>query len=74
MFAGFLGERRGDVLQNGFSQNTNMVITQDGGLTFPTSLANPFPPASRNRKGRPTVTKPISDRASATSTRIPRSR
>src|SRR5262249_1058187 len=28
MFAGFLGQRRGDVQQNGFTQNTNMVLTQ----------------------------------------------
>jgi hypothetical protein len=43
MFAGFLGERRGDVLQQGFTQNTNMVLTNDNGLTFLTNLANPFP-------------------------------
>lgn len=42
MFAGFLGQRRGDVLQNGFSQNTNMVLTTDNGLTWATTLANPF--------------------------------
>lgn len=42
MFAGFLGERRGDVLQNGFTQNTNMVLTTDNGLTWATTLANPF--------------------------------
>ncbi|HPT25888.1 MAG TPA: TonB-dependent receptor [Bryobacteraceae bacterium] len=42
MFAGFLGERRGDVIQNGFSQNTNMVLTTDSGLTWATTLANPF--------------------------------
>ncbi|MBI4905185.1 MAG: TonB-dependent receptor [Acidobacteria bacterium] len=42
-FAGFLGERRGDVLQNGFTQNTNMVLTNNNGLTFLTNLANPFP-------------------------------
>ena len=43
MFAGFLGERRGDVLQNGFSQTTNMVQTEDNGLHWLTSLDNPFP-------------------------------
>ena len=43
MFAGFLGERRGDVFQNGFTQNTNMVLTNDNGLHFLTTLANPFP-------------------------------
>ncbi len=42
-FAGFLGERRGDVIQNGFTQNTSMVLTRDNGLTFISSLANPFP-------------------------------
>lgn len=43
MFAGFLGERRGDVFQNGFTQNTNIVLTRDNGLHFLTTLANPFP-------------------------------
>jgi hypothetical protein len=38
-----LGQRRGDVQQNGFSQNTNMVLTKDNGLTWLTTLANPFP-------------------------------
>ena len=44
-FAGFLGERRGDVLQNGFTQNTNMVLSNNNGLpgSFLTTLANPFP-------------------------------
>ena len=43
MFAGFLGERRGDVFQNGFTQNTNMTVSTDNGLHFATTLANPFP-------------------------------
>jgi hypothetical protein len=43
MFAGFLGERRGDVYQNGFTQNTNMVLTKDNGLHFLTTMDNPFP-------------------------------
>ena len=43
MFAGFLGQRRGDVQQNGFTQNTNMTLTNDNGLHFLTTLANPFP-------------------------------
>jgi hypothetical protein len=42
MFAGFLGQRRGDVQQNGFTQTTNMVLTTDNGLHFNTTLANPF--------------------------------
>ncbi|MBN9661893.1 MAG: TonB-dependent receptor [Acidobacteria bacterium] len=51
MFAGFLGERRGDVIQNGFSQNTNMVLTRDSGLTWATTLANPFPDGISEPKG-----------------------
>jgi hypothetical protein len=43
IFAGFLGQRRGDVQQNGFTQNTNMTLTTDNGLHFLTTLANPFP-------------------------------
>jgi hypothetical protein len=43
VFAGFLGQRRGDVVQNGFTQNTNMVLTTDNGLHFISTLANPFP-------------------------------
>lgn len=41
-FAGFLGERRGDVQQNGFTQTTNSILTRDSGLTFLTGMANPF--------------------------------
>ena len=51
MFAGFLGERRGDVLQNGFSQNTNLVLTRDSGLTWATTFANPFPDGVAEPKG-----------------------
>ncbi len=51
MFAGFLGERRGDVIQNGFSQNTNMVLTTDSGLTWATTLANPFKNGISEPKG-----------------------
>ncbi len=43
MFFGFLGQRRGDVVQSGFSRNTNYVPTQDNGLTFLSTLSNPFP-------------------------------
>lgn len=43
MFAGFLGERRGDVFQNGFTQNTSMILTQDNGLHFLATMADPFP-------------------------------
>ena len=51
MFAGFLGERRGDVQQNGFTQNTNMVLTRDSGLTWATTLANPFPDGISEPRG-----------------------
>jgi hypothetical protein len=34
MFYGFLGQRRGDVLQNGFSSTTNLQVTLDQGVTF----------------------------------------
>ncbi|MEO8592123.1 MAG: TonB-dependent receptor [Candidatus Solibacter sp.] len=43
MFAGFLGERRGDVIQQGFTQNTAMTVSRDNGLTFAATMANPFP-------------------------------
>src|SRR5450759_4293189 len=43
MFAGFLGERRGDVFQNGFTQNTTMTVSSDNGLHFDSTLATPFP-------------------------------
>jgi hypothetical protein len=42
MFYGFLGERRGDVIQSGFSQTTNMVPTIDN-VNFIATLSNPFP-------------------------------
>ena len=43
MFYGFLGQRRGDVIQSGFSANTNLVPSLDNGLTFVATLSNPFP-------------------------------
>ncbi len=43
MFYGFLGQRRGDVVQSGFSQNTNIIPSLDNGLTFIATLSNPFP-------------------------------
>jgi hypothetical protein len=42
VFYGFLGERRSDVIQSGFSQNTNVVPTTDN-IHFIGTLANPFP-------------------------------
>ncbi len=43
IFFGFLGQRRGDVIQTGFSRNTPMIATNDNGLTFSSTLSNPFP-------------------------------
>jgi hypothetical protein len=43
IFYGFLGQRRGDVIQTGFSRNTPFVPTLDNGLTFLSTLSNPFP-------------------------------
>ena len=42
LFYGFLGQRRGDVVQSGFSANTNQNLTLDNGLTFIETLSNPF--------------------------------
>ena len=42
MFYGFLGQRRGDVIQSGFSSTTSMVPSLDNGLTFIETLSNPF--------------------------------
>lgn len=43
MFFGALGIRRGDGIQTGFSQLTNYIASLDGGLTFASNLANPWP-------------------------------
>ena len=43
IFFGFLGVRRGDVIQTGFSETTQLIPSLDGGLTFRATLANPFP-------------------------------
>jgi hypothetical protein len=42
MFAGFLGERRGDVYQNGFTQTTTATFTTNSGVNWLTTLTNPF--------------------------------
>jgi hypothetical protein len=42
MFYGFLGQRRGDVIRTGFSQNTPLTVSLDNGLTFFETLSNPF--------------------------------
>ena len=42
MYYGFLGQRRGDVVQIGYSQSTPMTVSTDNGLTFIETLSNPF--------------------------------
>ena len=42
IFFGFLGQRRGDVVQSGFTRDTNLVPTVDG-INFIGTLSNPFP-------------------------------
>jgi hypothetical protein len=42
IFFGFLGERRGDVIQTGFTRDTNYIPTTDS-INFPNLLDNPFP-------------------------------
>ncbi|MFB3903925.1 MAG: TonB-dependent receptor domain-containing protein [Acidobacteriota bacterium] len=43
IFFGFLGQRRGDVIQTGFSRNTPFIATVDNGVSFIADLSNPFP-------------------------------
>ena len=75
MFAGFLGERRGDVFQNGFTQNTNMVLTHGQRTPLPDHAGQPLPAsASPNRWARPPACRLTWDRASRSSTRTRRSR
>lgn len=38
-----LGLRRADVLQNGFDRNTSFIPSKDSGLSFYSTLSNPFP-------------------------------
>jgi hypothetical protein len=42
IFFGFLGQRRGDVIQTGFSTNTALTPSLNNGLTFIETLSNPF--------------------------------
>jgi carboxypeptidase family protein/TonB-dependent receptor-like protein len=42
IFFGFLGQRRGDVTQSGFSRDTPIITTTDG-THFTSTLSNPFP-------------------------------
>ncbi len=43
VYFGPLGAQRGDVIQLGFSQRTELVPSLDNGLTFVADLNNPFP-------------------------------
>ena len=49
-FAG-MGLRRFDVTQNGFERNTSFIPTKDSGLTFYSTLSNPFPDGILNPVG-----------------------
>ncbi len=51
IFFGFLGQRRNDVQQAGFNGITSVTPTNDNGLTFATTLANPFPNGVNEAKG-----------------------
>ncbi len=50
IFYGFLGERRGDVIQTGYSITTNFVPTIDN-VNFVSTLSNPFPNGILNPVG-----------------------
>ncbi len=39
---GFLGQRRGDVIQSGYNVNTNLIPTLDNGLTWYETLSDPY--------------------------------
>ncbi|MCX6631123.1 MAG: TonB-dependent receptor, partial [Candidatus Solibacter sp.] len=43
MYFGSLGVRQSDPIQPGYTQATQIVPSNDGGVTFAASLANPFP-------------------------------
>jgi len=43
LFYTFMGVRRGDVIQSGFSFTTQVTATQDSGLHFIADIKNPFP-------------------------------
>ena len=43
MYFGSLGTRLGEVIQTGFTRATQLVPSNDGGVTFAGTLANPFP-------------------------------
>jgi len=51
IYFGFLGQRRGDVVQHGFDGVTDLVPTNDGGLTWAATLSNPFPSGIKEPRG-----------------------
>jgi len=51
IFYGPLGIPRGDVVQYGFSQSTQLVPSLDNGMTFVATLSNPFPDGIREPRG-----------------------
>jgi hypothetical protein len=51
IYFGFLGQRRGDVVQHGFDGITNFVASNDGGLTWAATLSNPFPSGIQAARG-----------------------
>ncbi|MFN0122518.1 MAG: TonB-dependent receptor domain-containing protein, partial [Blastocatellia bacterium] len=51
IFYGFLGQRRGDVIQSGFSQVTPFVASLNNGLNFTSTLSNPFPSGVQEPRG-----------------------
>ncbi|HUQ90521.1 MAG TPA: TonB-dependent receptor [Bryobacteraceae bacterium] len=51
VFFGYLGQRRGDVIQSGFSQRTDIIPTLDDGLTYRLNIANPFVDGLLNAPG-----------------------
>ena len=69
IFYGFLGERRSDVIQSGFSQNTNVVPTTDN-INFIGTLPTRSPTALRRRSEQRQATRRFSDGRFRFSTRI----
>ena len=52
IYFGPLGMRRGDVRQYGFSRNTRFIPTKDTGLTFYSTLSNPYPDGILEPEGK----------------------
>ncbi|MFB3828444.1 MAG: carboxypeptidase regulatory-like domain-containing protein [Bryobacteraceae bacterium] len=52
IYFGPLGMRRGDVRQYGYSRNTRFVPTKDSGLSFYSTLSNPYPDGILEPEGK----------------------